>query len=188
MARQHEEASDCAERVRFLYDGAERAGSRGKGFRGRLVSDRRQEALDQLHKGGTVHIQHHEGVLFGKLEVAPEIRDHLAEGVCAAGLHVDAGFLAGEELGVGQVQQRAHIVEAEARHALLQVELEVPGGSLAKEAAGGAAAVCDDGHDVQWYNSDALALKHMAGILDMAAARQLMQEEYYGGDREEDYD
>ena len=49
-------------------------------------------------------------------------------------------------------------------------------------------AVCDDGHDVQWYNSDALALKHMAGILDMAAARQLMQEEYYGGDKDEDYD
>lgn len=76
-----------------------------------LLSHGGQQGLDPLHKGGAVHIQDHEGVLLRELEVAPEVRHHLAEGVLAPGLHVDPGLLAGEHLRVHQVQNRADIVQ-----------------------------------------------------------------------------
>ena len=38
-------------------------------------------------------------------------------------------------------------------------------------------ALCDDGHNVAWYNSDSLDVKRMAGILDLAAVRRMLLEE-----------
>lgn len=38
-------------------------------------------------------------------------------------------------------------------------------------------ALCDDGHNVGWYHADSLDVKRMAGILDLAAVRQMFIEE-----------
>lgn len=50
-------------------------------------------------------------------------------------------------------------------------------------------ALCDDGHSVKWGGSDALALKRMAGVLDLAAVRQMIAEDFpNGGEENEDCD
>lgn len=50
-------------------------------------------------------------------------------------------------------------------------------------------AICDDGHSVNWYNSGAMDLKRMAGVLDLAAVRQMIAEDFSdGGDDIEDSD